>query len=131
MEIIFVFVLSMAPLVSLSAAYSPTYRDHSDFLTDITGTRKINRLAMIGTHNSATYKTFLLAAQTQQLDITEQLKAGVRVFDLRVRSIENVFAMHHDLVYSGMMFGDIVNQVIEYLRISVRICDNVYAKGVR
>ncbi|XP_057322508.1 1-phosphatidylinositol phosphodiesterase-like [Microplitis mediator] len=71
---------------------------------------------MIGTHNSVTYKTFILAAQTQQLNITEQLKAGVRVFDLRVRSIENVFAMHHNLVYLGMMFGDIVNQVIEYLR---------------
>ncbi|XP_014296498.1 1-phosphatidylinositol phosphodiesterase-like [Microplitis demolitor] len=71
---------------------------------------------MIGTHNSATYKTSILAAQTQQLNITEQSKAGVRVFDLRVRSIENVFAMHYDLVYLGMMFGDIVNQVIEYLR---------------
>ncbi|XP_053594352.1 uncharacterized protein LOC128667594 [Microplitis demolitor] len=116
MKIIFVFVSSMTPLVSLSAAYSSPFRDHSYFLTDFTGTRKINTLAMISTHNSATLKTFILAAQIQQLNITEQLKAGVRVFDFRVRSFENVFAIHHDLVYLRMIFVDIVNQVIESLR---------------
>ncbi|XP_014298661.1 1-phosphatidylinositol phosphodiesterase-like [Microplitis demolitor] len=102
--------------VSLSVAWSIIYRDHSYFLTDLTGTQKIKTVALIGTHKSATYKTFILAAQSQQLNITEQLKAGVRVFDLRVRSIENVFAMHRNLVYLRMMCGDIVNQVIEFFK---------------
>lgn len=111
-----IFGLVMMTLVSLTVACSPTYRDHSYFLTDLPGRQKINTLALIGTHNSGTYKTLVLAAQTQLLNITAQLKAGVRVLDIRVRRIENVFAMHHDFVYLGMMFGDIVNQVIEFLR---------------
>ncbi|XP_044580178.1 uncharacterized protein LOC123262139 [Cotesia glomerata] len=45
------------------------------------------------------------------MTITKQLEAGIRVFDMRVRLIENIFAMHHERIYSKIMFGDIINEI--------------------
>lgn len=94
---------------------NPSFPDHRNFLRRLPETQKLNTLALIGTHNSATYNTPILPAKTQVLTIVEQLNAGIRVFDMRVRRIENVFMMHHNLVYLGMPFGDIINEIRGFL----------------
>ncbi|CAD6208700.1 GSCOCT00014010001.2-RA-CDS [Cotesia congregata] len=92
-----------------------TFQNHKNFFSRLPGAQKLNTLALIGTHDSATYKSPLLIAQTQTLTITEQLHAGIRVFDMRVRRIDNVFTMHHDLIYLKLRFGNIINDVKNFL----------------
>ncbi|KAH0537412.1 hypothetical protein KQX54_000325, partial [Cotesia glomerata] len=103
-------------LCSPTIACPPALPDHRYFLTKLPESQQINTLALIGSHDSATYNTLIFAAQIQQRSITEQLNAGIRVLDIRVRRIENVSAIHHDSIYLGMMFGDIVNEVWKFLR---------------
>ncbi|XP_044593525.1 1-phosphatidylinositol phosphodiesterase-like [Cotesia glomerata] len=88
---------------------------HKNFFSRLPGAQKLNTLALIGTHNSATYKSPLPIAQTQSLTITQQLHFGIRVFDIRVRRIDNVFTIHHDLMYMELAFGNIINDVISFL----------------
>ncbi|KAH0563680.1 hypothetical protein KQX54_004472 [Cotesia glomerata] len=56
-------------------ACPPALPDHRYFLTKLPESQ-INTLALIGSHDSATYNTLTLAAQTQQRSITEQLNAA-------------------------------------------------------
>ncbi|CAG5092883.1 Similar to plc: 1-phosphatidylinositol phosphodiesterase (Staphylococcus aureus (strain NCTC 8325 / PS 47)) [Cotesia congregata] len=103
-------------LCSLAMACPSSLPDHRSFLAKLPDSQKLNTLGLIGTHDSATYNIYILAAQTQLKTITEQLNGGIRVLDMRVRRTNNVFAMHHDLIYLGMMFGDVVKQVRDFLR---------------
>lgn len=90
---------------------SAVYGDHGYFLTDLDEDVQINKLALIGTHDSASYNTLIGAARTQHLSILDQLKAGIRVLDIRVRRTNNVFAMHHDLIFLNMMFGHVLTHI--------------------
>ncbi|XP_044590727.1 1-phosphatidylinositol phosphodiesterase-like [Cotesia glomerata] len=106
----------LVSLCSLTMACPSSLPDHRSFLTKLPDSQKLNTLGLIGTHDSATYDIYILAAQTQLKTITEQLNGGIRALDMRVRRTSNVFAMHHDLIYLGMMFGDIVKQVRDFLK---------------
>ena len=57
-----------------------------NWLSRIVQDTRINVLAILGTHDAASYSGASIAPLTitQQLDITEQLDAGVRVLDMCV-----------------------------------------------
>ena len=70
--------------------------------------RKVSELTIPGTHDTCCTKK-LDFCQTQTYSLTCQLRDGIRFFDIRCRHIENVFAIHHGLVYCGIMFGEVLN----------------------
>lgn len=51
------------------------------------------------------------AAITQRRSLIDQLNSGIRFIDIRCRHIENIFAIHHGLVYEKINFGDGVLKV--------------------
>lgn len=68
----------------------------------------------------ATHDTMALyggdLAQTQSLKLADQLNAGVRGLDIRLRHIGDAFAIHHGVVYQRANFNDVLNATTAFLR---------------
>jgi len=51
------------------------------------------------------------------MSLATQLKAGIRVLDIRSRHIQDRFAIHHGPVFQNAMFGnDVLKPVVDFLR---------------
>lgn len=76
----------------------------------------LSELAMPGTHDSGTYKDVGGdAVTTQCLNFTQQLSVGIRVFDIRIRHINNAFTLHHGTVYLKVPFGTFLSEITQFL----------------
>lgn len=91
-----------------------------NWMSRISGSKKISELSIPGTHGSTALhgKTFFDEdwVRNQRMTITIQLNSGIRYLDIRARRTGNSFAMHHGEVYQKKMFGDILNEVTAFLR---------------
>ncbi|WGS41943.1 phosphatidylinositol-specific phospholipase C domain-containing protein [Burkholderia sp. JSH-S8] len=76
---------------------------------------RVSQLSLPETHDTMSFYGGDAVA-TQTLRLRKQLNAGVRVFDIRLRAIANKFAIHHGPVYQNAMFGDVLNDMTEFLR---------------
>ncbi|UNK48995.1 phosphatidylinositol-specific phospholipase C [Lysobacter sp. S4-A87] len=85
------------------------------WMAGIDGDRTIRSLSLPGTHGSAALHGGHIAAN-QTLSVTQQLNGGVRVLDLRLRHIDNVFALHHGPVFQRKFFGDALNEIQAFLQ---------------
>ncbi|MGO4222585.1 phosphatidylinositol-specific phospholipase C domain-containing protein [Lysobacter sp. TAF61] len=85
------------------------------WMAEIDGERTIRSLSLPGTHGSAALHGGHIV-QDQTLTLTQQLNGGIRLLDLRLRHIENVFALHHGLVFQEKFFGDALNEIQTFLR---------------
>ena len=84
---------------------------------------KMNMLSMPGTHDSATSAVSTSMAQTQTLTIGEQLRAGIRAFDLRPRytaanesdiSLANL-EIYHGIIATGVKWHDAMDTIMTFL----------------
>ncbi len=89
--------------ISYVDAYKPNV-DHSRWMAPLADNRMVADLSLPGTHDACTAEGWHLAqlisestAKTQDLTIDEQLKVGVRVFDLRPERVYNAATMGYDL----------------------------------
>jgi 1-phosphatidylinositol phosphodiesterase len=92
----------------------------SDWMKPIPDQTPISLLSIPGTHDSGTYTQDQTAGagfvKTQMWSISDQLsKLGIRFLDIRCRLIGNGFAIHHDLVFLGLSFQDIIDQCRSFL----------------
>ena len=76
----------------------------------------LSQIALPGTHDSAAYGDWISSVKTQSLNFNEQLKYGIRVFDIRVRHTNNRFALHHGPVYLNVMFDSFLSNVNDFLK---------------
>ena len=88
---------------SAADAYKPK-ADHSRWMAPLADSRMVADLSLPGTHDACTAEGWHVeqlisesTAKTQDLTIDEQLKAGVRVFDLRPERVYNAATMGYDL----------------------------------
>ena len=84
-------------------AYKPSV-DHSKWMAPLADSRMVADLSLPGTHNACTAEGWHLAqllsestAKAQDLTIDEQLKVGVRVFDLRPERVLNAATASYEL----------------------------------
>lgn len=92
----------------------------SDWMKAISDQTPISCLSIPGTHDSGTYtqdQTVGLGyVKTQMWSIYDQLNIlGIRFLDIRCRLIGNGFAIHHDRVFLGLSFQDIIDQCRSFL----------------
>lgn len=76
---------------------------------------RLHTISIPGTHDSGALHGGL-AVQTNSWSIREQLDAGIRYLDIRARRTKSAFAIHHGSVYQKQMFGDVMNQVVAFLK---------------
>lgn len=81
---------------------------------------KTSELSIPGTHGSMALhgKTGFdeNIVRNQRMSLTTQLNSGIRYLDMRARRTKESFAMHHGAVYQHAMFGDVLNDTINFLR---------------
>lgn len=93
------------------------FSNKSDWMKNINNNTKLSELALPGTHDSASFNADKVKdiAMTQALNISQQLKYGIRVLDLRVRQTSDRFALHHGPLFLNSMFGEVLNEIANFL----------------
>ncbi|CAD6222229.1 GSCOCG00000840001-RA-CDS [Cotesia congregata] len=78
-------------------------------------TKKLHSLALVGTHLSASYTTQDETLRTQDLTILQQLKYGVRGFDISVCPQSTHFELYPYPVMKGYNFYNILFEINKFL----------------
>lgn len=127
MLVSFAFPASHAYAKRDSYGYSydidPGYRN-SNWMQNLRDDVRISELSIMGTHNSMSlyggggpYPDDYI--RTQRMSLATQLHAGIRYLDIRVRHLNDTFAINHGRVYQNAYLGpDVLNKIIEFLKIN-------------
>ncbi|MGW6693974.1 phosphatidylinositol-specific phospholipase C [Rhodococcus sp. NPDC054953] len=110
---------STAPdLGSASGSVAPgdlASADNPDWMSLLPDDVGLSELSLPGTHDTMAHRGSIFA-QTQDADLPTQLRAGVRVLDVRTRHFRDAFPIHHGIEYLDSTFTDVVVQVTDFLR---------------
>jgi len=69
--------------------------------------RLLSELSLPGTHDTmARYGGDLI--ETQELNLYSQLTAGIRFLDIRVRQVDDTFAIHHGISFQNAYFDEVL-----------------------
>ncbi len=115
--------------ISAADAYKPKGVDHSDWMTGLDDSRLVADLSLPGAHNACTAEGWYLdnmsgegIATTQDLTIDEQLKVGIRVFDLRPewklgsKTAEMELRCTHGILQTNLLVKDFFVKMRDFLR---------------
>lgn len=104
----------------------------SNWMSDLPGSARINEITMPGTHDSAAlYEPSLDALGAgvslptglticQRLGIKDQLEAGVRFLDIRLKQEKDVLNVYHGPVFQNQHFVQIADACTEFLKANPR-----------
>ncbi|MGB6162082.1 MAG: phosphatidylinositol-specific phospholipase C [Pseudonocardiaceae bacterium] len=92
-----------------------SFVSHPSWMGDISDDIPVTALSIPGTHNSGCTGGLFGFAQTQDLDLGDQLKAGIRFLDIRLSRCEDDLLVYHDMVYMGKNYTDIQNICANFL----------------
>ena len=108
--------------------YKPKDVDNSQWMKSLADSRLVADLSLPGSHDACTadgwyYKDLSIfaeaSAKTQDLTIKEQLKVGMRVFDLRPERMHDgtsyVLRCSHGVMYTKMLVSEFFQQLKEFL----------------
>jgi 1-phosphatidylinositol phosphodiesterase len=87
----------------------------SSWMGDLPDDVPVTAMSIPGTHDSACIEGPLGIAKTQNLDIPEQFNAGIRFIDIRLAHYQDNLLVHHDAVYMGKSYKDIVKICSDFL----------------
>lgn len=86
----------------------------SDWMSHLAGGTSLSQIDIPGTHDSGARIGGAFVA-TQDLSISEQLQAGVRYLDIRLRHFENALVVHHGSFYQELNFDDVLIACTDFL----------------
>ncbi|MGH3717751.1 MAG: phosphatidylinositol-specific phospholipase C [Pseudonocardiaceae bacterium] len=75
----------------------------------------MTELSIPGTHNSACIGGPFGFAQTQELDLPDQLDAGIRFLDIRLAHYQDNLFVHHDVVHMEKCYADVLAICSDFL----------------
>ncbi|MBK8158181.1 MAG: phosphatidylinositol-specific phospholipase C [Rhodospirillaceae bacterium] len=75
----------------------------------------ISCLNLPGTHDSGAYRTWVGEATTQNLSIPEQLSAGIRFLDIRLKEKDGKLALYHGPIPLSLTFSDVLTAVADFI----------------
>ncbi|MFI8496050.1 phosphatidylinositol-specific phospholipase C [Peribacillus butanolivorans] len=121
---------TLASLCTTSTVFAdshPGYSYESDigyqnptWMSKLEDTKKISEVSIPGTHGSmALHGASLIdenLTRNQTMNLSQQLNAGIRYVDMRVRRVKDSFVMHHGIVNQKAMFEDVLKETIQFLR---------------
>ena len=87
----------------------------ADWMRAVPDDTPLGRMTIPGTHDScAMYGGHLVSCQS--LSLRDQLEAGIRFLDIRLRAAYDRLDVHHGIVYQYLSFDDVMSEVGEFLR---------------
>lgn len=81
---------------------------HTSWMRGVPDDTPVTALSIPGTHNSGCVDGPAGFAQTQDLDISDQLDAGIRFLDIRLAHYQNDLFVHHDVVCMDRSYADVL-----------------------
>jgi 1-phosphatidylinositol phosphodiesterase len=85
------------------------------WMRDIYDDTPLTMLAISGTHNSACVGGPSGFGQTQNLDLVDQLTAGIRFLDIRLARCQNTLCVHHDVACVSKSYTDVLDSCADFL----------------
>lgn len=89
---------------------------HTSWMRDIPDDAPVTALSIPGTHNSCSVDGLLGFGKTQNLDLADQLNAGIRFLDIRLAHYQNNLFAHHDIVHMGKSYADVLAACSSFLK---------------
>ncbi|MEC4015474.1 phosphatidylinositol-specific phospholipase C [Streptomyces sp. H27-D2] len=86
-----------------------------DWMAGLPDSRPLTDLSIPGTHDTMA-RDVTPIAETQQSDLPQQYKSGIRAVDIRLRHIGDRFTIHHGVVYLKKNFTDVLQQTTSFLK---------------
>lgn len=114
---LFLSIFSHSSLAHRDGAYyhdSGDLSNRSSWMASIDGDVKITRISIPGTHDSASNK-YGDVTQNQTLSIKQQLNAGIRFFDIRLKNVHSSLHLYHGPMYLGQTFNQIMTITRDFL----------------
>jgi 1-phosphatidylinositol phosphodiesterase len=90
---------------------------HSAWMRDIPDNILLTSLSIPGTHNSCSISGVLGFTKTQDLDLADQLEAGIRFLDVRLSHYHDNLFVHHDVVHMGKCYADVLVVCSNFLKL--------------
>lgn len=108
-------VASLFAVMPLSAK-SNTNRGE-EWMKSINGDAPITSLSIPGSHDAGATHSFIdLSGKCQDLSIQDQLKAGARFFDIRLKQKEAALTVVHGFVEQDLLFSDVLSTFSSFLK---------------
>lgn len=90
-----------------------TYTDWMKFIRDDV---MLSELAIPGSHDTSTFNIDDEVYTTQAINFKDQLRFGVRAFDIRFKHSNNKFELYHAHMKLNLQFDDFLDSVDNFLR---------------
>ena len=91
--------------------------NYASWMADLDDAREIYALSIPGTHDSgALYSIADIYGKCQGLSIKEQLKAGVRFLDIRLRLVNDELYVYHSFVEQKTRFQSVLSDMVSFLK---------------
>ena len=85
-----------------------------DWMKEIPDKTKLSEMTIPGSHNSCSLFG-ICCARTQTWSLVEQMRAGLRFFDIRLRRINNTLRAYHGFVDQKETFDKILIYALDFL----------------
>jgi len=95
---------------------SHTYSTEVDWMSMLPDETLLSALTIPGTHDSTAYTHAWPFVQTQMMDVSSQLAAGIRYLDLRCGLRKDTLEMVHGPTYLGLTFADVLDTIYMWLK---------------
>jgi 1-phosphatidylinositol phosphodiesterase len=89
---------------------------HTSWMRYIPDDVSVMTLSIPGTHNSCCVHGVLGVGKTQELDLPDQLNAGIRFLDIRFTHYQDNLCVHHDVICTEKSYMDILTICFNFLR---------------
>jgi 1-phosphatidylinositol phosphodiesterase len=89
---------------------------HTSWMRGIPDDALVTMLSVPGTHNSCCVTGPLGFSKTQNMDLSDQLNAGIRFLDIRLAHYQDNLCVHHDVVCMEKSYADVLNICSDFLR---------------
>lgn len=110
-------VLLAAAVAVLAVAPLARPQEAGAWMAALDDGRALNTLSIPGTHDAGAMYSFAdVFGKCQTLSVPQQLRIGVRYFDLRLRLVDDVFRVYHDFVEQQQTLPQLLDALVGYLR---------------
>lgn len=89
---------------------------HTSWMRDVPDNTRVTKLSIPGTHDSCSIDGPLGFGKTQNLDLGDQLNAGIRFLDIRLAHYQDNLFAHHNAVHMEKSYADILGVCSNFLR---------------
>lgn len=89
---------------------------HTSWMRYVPDDASVMTLSIPGTHNSCCVHGLLGVGKAQELDVPDQLNAGIRFLDIRFTHYQDNLCVHHDVICTEKSYVDVLTICFNFLR---------------